>query len=142
MGGLKTFASFKKGDVLINSELLNLLFLKELGTLTRLSKMLGSTMYTVQGRGTVTIMGILAKFATEGLRFSCLLGMAKQLTLEAVHRIRNIRTDRQPVEGNIKLLREGRPREGEDEGSSRLKNTTTAALHVLDGHNTLLHVQQ
>ena len=42
--------------------------------------------------------------------------MAKLLTLEAGHRIRNM-MDRQPVEGNIKLLREGRPREGEDEGS-------------------------
>ena len=58
-------------------------------------------------------------------------------TLEAVHRIRNIRTDRQPVEGNIKLLREGRPREDEDEGSSRLKDTITKALDALDGHHTL-----
>ena len=70
MGGLKTFVSFKKGDVFLNLELLNLLFLKELGTLTIPSRMLGSTMYTVQGRGAVTIMGILATFATEGLRFT------------------------------------------------------------------------
>ena len=63
--------------------------------------------------------------------------MPKPLTLEAAHRIRNIRTDRQPVEGNIKLLREGRPREGEDEGSSWQNDTITTALYALDGHHTL-----
>ena len=83
------------------------------------------------------IMGILATFAAEGLRFTCLLGMAKPLTLQAAHRIRNIRMDRQPVEGKIKLLREGRLREDEDVGSSWLKNTSATALYVLDGHHTL-----
>ena len=46
---LKAFLSFKKGDVFLNLELQNLLFLKELGTLTRPSKMPCSTMNTVQG---------------------------------------------------------------------------------------------
>ena len=85
------------------------------------------------------IMGILATFAAKGLRFTGLLGMAKPLTLEAAHRIGNIRMDRQPVKGNIKLLREGRPRVGEDEVSSRLKDTTMTALYVLDGHHTFSH---
>ena len=68
------FASFKKGDVVFNLELQNLLFLKELGTLTRPSRMPGSTMNTVHGRGAVTIVGIFATLATEGLRFTGQLG--------------------------------------------------------------------
>ena len=57
-------------------------------------------------------MGIFATFTTEDLRFTGQLSMAKPLTIEAAHRIRNSRMDRQPIEGNIKILREGKPREG------------------------------